>query len=55
MIRHAFSRSGFFDAEIVPVTITQKKGDPIAPGHPQSASGARQATTAVNEFHLERV
>lgn len=54
MIRHACSRSGLFDAEIVPVTIAQKKGGPNALGHPLGASGARHATTAVNEFHLER-
>jgi acetyl-CoA acetyltransferase len=48
MIRYAFSPSGFFDAGIVPVTITQKKGDPIALGHPLGASGARHATTAVS-------
>ena len=48
MIRHALSRSGLFDAEIVPVTITQKKCDPVALGHPLGASGARHATTAVS-------
>ena len=44
----AAQKSGFFDAEIVPVTIAQKKGEPIVVAkdeHPRetSARGAGQA------------